>query len=225
MPAATCERYGPGFTPDREPAWRGRPKSLAPVMPGGGPSPGQVAPAWRTNLRPNHRVFAHPDLGTSLTGDQLPGHPRLRGHPDGGGSRCATAFRFRYGESDAQTLAIVHGLGYGGIRWTVDTRGWKGLGGPVHRLRCQPRTGRPAARRDRADARPRRRRCPRSRRRRAAVGDHRAPRSAATHSQQSATSSDRGREPPPPASRGTPPTPRSDSAGESLADVSAPPRP
>lgn len=35
-------------------------------------------------------------------------------------------FRFPYGDSDARTLADVHALGYGGIRWTVDTWGWKG---------------------------------------------------------------------------------------------------
>jgi peptidoglycan/xylan/chitin deacetylase (PgdA/CDA1 family)/cell wall-associated NlpC family hydrolase len=35
-------------------------------------------------------------------------------------------FRFPYGSSDARTLADVHALGYGGIRWTVDTLGWEG---------------------------------------------------------------------------------------------------
>jgi peptidoglycan-N-acetylglucosamine deacetylase len=35
-------------------------------------------------------------------------------------------FRFPYGDGDSRTLALVHGLGYGGIRWTVDTLGWKG---------------------------------------------------------------------------------------------------
>ena len=35
-------------------------------------------------------------------------------------------FRFPYGESDARTLGLVHALGYGGIRWTVDTLGWEG---------------------------------------------------------------------------------------------------
>lgn len=35
-------------------------------------------------------------------------------------------FRFPYGDSDARTLGVVHGLGYGGVRWTVDTLGWKG---------------------------------------------------------------------------------------------------
>jgi peptidoglycan/xylan/chitin deacetylase (PgdA/CDA1 family)/cell wall-associated NlpC family hydrolase len=35
-------------------------------------------------------------------------------------------FRFPYGSMDARTLADVHRLGYGGIRWTVDTLGWEG---------------------------------------------------------------------------------------------------
>lgn len=35
-------------------------------------------------------------------------------------------FRFPYGSSDSRVLADVHGLGYGGIRWTVDTLGWEG---------------------------------------------------------------------------------------------------
>jgi peptidoglycan/xylan/chitin deacetylase (PgdA/CDA1 family) len=35
-------------------------------------------------------------------------------------------FRFPYGSTDARVLADVHGLGYGGIRWTVDTLGWEG---------------------------------------------------------------------------------------------------
>lgn len=36
-------------------------------------------------------------------------------------------FRFPYGERDARTIALVNTLGYGSIRWTVDTLGWKGL--------------------------------------------------------------------------------------------------
>jgi peptidoglycan/xylan/chitin deacetylase (PgdA/CDA1 family) len=36
-------------------------------------------------------------------------------------------FRFPYGARDARTLAIVHGLGYASVRWTVDTWGWMGL--------------------------------------------------------------------------------------------------
>jgi len=37
-------------------------------------------------------------------------------------------FRFPYGDVDARVLADVHRLGYGGIRWTVDTLGWEGRG-------------------------------------------------------------------------------------------------
>ncbi len=35
-------------------------------------------------------------------------------------------FRFPYGSSNARVLADIHALGYGGIRWTVDTLGWEG---------------------------------------------------------------------------------------------------
>ena len=35
-------------------------------------------------------------------------------------------FRFPYGAVNARVLADVHSLGYGGIRWTVDTLGWEG---------------------------------------------------------------------------------------------------
>jgi hypothetical protein len=35
-------------------------------------------------------------------------------------------FRFPFGASNARTVAGVNSLGYGSIRWTVDTLGWKG---------------------------------------------------------------------------------------------------
>ncbi len=35
-------------------------------------------------------------------------------------------FRFPYGSTNARVLADAHDLGYGGIRWTVDTLGWEG---------------------------------------------------------------------------------------------------
>jgi peptidoglycan/xylan/chitin deacetylase (PgdA/CDA1 family) len=38
-------------------------------------------------------------------------------------------FRFPFGDSDARTLGLVNGLGYGSIRWTVDTLGWQGTSG------------------------------------------------------------------------------------------------
>jgi len=38
-------------------------------------------------------------------------------------------FRFPFGDRDARTMAIVNGLRYGSIRWTVDTLGWQGTSG------------------------------------------------------------------------------------------------
>lgn len=38
-------------------------------------------------------------------------------------------FRFPYGDRDKRTIGLVNGLGYGSIRWTVDTLGWKGTSG------------------------------------------------------------------------------------------------
>ena len=35
-------------------------------------------------------------------------------------------FRFPYGDRDARTIRLVNQLGYGSIRWTVDTLGWQG---------------------------------------------------------------------------------------------------
>jgi peptidoglycan/xylan/chitin deacetylase (PgdA/CDA1 family) len=42
------------------------------------------------------------------------------------GRQPAPLFRFPYGDSDWRTISIANRLGYGGIRWTVDTLGWKG---------------------------------------------------------------------------------------------------
>ena len=77
-------------------------------------------------------------------GNHTQTHPHLTDLPDGEVAaevtgaeqaiRDATGrdprplFRFPYGDVDARVLADVHGLGYGGIRWTVDTLGWEGRG-------------------------------------------------------------------------------------------------
>ncbi len=45
------------------------------------------------------------------------------------GHDCRPLFRFPFGDSDARTIGIANSLGYGGIRWTVDTLGWKGTSG------------------------------------------------------------------------------------------------
>jgi gamma-D-glutamyl-L-lysine dipeptidyl-peptidase len=77
----------------------------------------------------NH-TFSHPDL-TKLTDDQV--RSQLR--------RAATAirsatgqdpkpmFRFPFGARTAHLISLVNGMGYGSIRWTVDTLGWEGTSG------------------------------------------------------------------------------------------------
>ncbi|HXM58676.1 MAG TPA: polysaccharide deacetylase family protein [Candidatus Dormibacteraeota bacterium] len=89
----------------------------------------------------------YPDLARDIAarypvGNHTYSHPHLTGLADAqvrdeiarGEAAIETAtgrdphplFRFPYGEVDARTLGVVHGQGYGGIRWTVDTLGWKG---------------------------------------------------------------------------------------------------
>ena len=43
-----------------------------------------------------------------------------------GGTDTRPLFRFPYGDRNARTIAAVNGAGYGAVRWTVDTLGWKG---------------------------------------------------------------------------------------------------
>jgi len=38
-------------------------------------------------------------------------------------------FRFPFGDLDTRVLSLVNGLGYVGVRWTVDTLGWQGTSG------------------------------------------------------------------------------------------------
>jgi peptidoglycan/xylan/chitin deacetylase (PgdA/CDA1 family) len=38
-------------------------------------------------------------------------------------------FRFPYGARNSHTIAEVNALGYGSVRWTVDTLGWQGTTG------------------------------------------------------------------------------------------------
>jgi peptidoglycan-N-acetylglucosamine deacetylase len=45
------------------------------------------------------------------------------------GTSTRPLFRFPFGDRDARTIATVNRAGYGSIRWTVDTLGWKGTSG------------------------------------------------------------------------------------------------
>jgi peptidoglycan/xylan/chitin deacetylase (PgdA/CDA1 family) len=77
----------------------------------------------------NH-TFSHPHL-TQLS------NAAVRGEVRNGARAIHTAtavdprplFRFPYGDRDERTIALVNELGYGSIRWTVDTLGWKGVEG------------------------------------------------------------------------------------------------
>ena len=40
-------------------------------------------------------------------------------------------FRFPYGDTSAHTLAVVNGLGFAAVGWTVDTLGWEGTSSGV----------------------------------------------------------------------------------------------
>jgi peptidoglycan/xylan/chitin deacetylase (PgdA/CDA1 family) len=77
----------------------------------------------------NH-TDTHPDL-TKLTDAQV----RAQVTAAATRIRAATAydthplFRFPFGARDARTIGVVNGLGYVGVRWTVDTLGWKGTSG------------------------------------------------------------------------------------------------
>ena len=47
----------------------------------------------------------------------------------GAGRDPRPLLRFPYGDSDPHTIRTANRLGYGSIRWTVDTWGWKGTSG------------------------------------------------------------------------------------------------
>jgi peptidoglycan/xylan/chitin deacetylase (PgdA/CDA1 family) len=77
----------------------------------------------------NHSV-SHPDF-TSLSDAavvaEVDGAERtIR---DVAGVSTRPLFRFPFGDRDARTIGLVNDAGYGSIRWTVDTLGWKGTSG------------------------------------------------------------------------------------------------
>lgn len=48
-----------------------------------------------------------------------------------GGTDPRPWFRFPYGDRNSHTIAVVNGIGYVAVRWTVDTLGWKGTYGGI----------------------------------------------------------------------------------------------
>lgn len=88
----------------------------------------QIA-ASRSDAIGNH-TYAHQDL-TTLTDAQV----RAQVTQAQGAIAAAIGrdthplFRFPFGARDARTIGIVNSMGYGSIRWTVDTLGWEGTSG------------------------------------------------------------------------------------------------
>jgi peptidoglycan/xylan/chitin deacetylase (PgdA/CDA1 family) len=77
----------------------------------------------------NH-TYSHPDL-TTLT-DAAAGVEVRRAQriiATAAGEDPRPLFRFPYGSRDKRTIRLVNNVGYGSIRWTVDTLGWRGVEG------------------------------------------------------------------------------------------------
>jgi peptidoglycan/xylan/chitin deacetylase (PgdA/CDA1 family) len=88
--------------------------------------PGQASRIAGSYTIGNH-TYSHPDL-TELDDAAVAGQVTHAASviDSATGRDPHPLFRFPYGATDSRTLGIVHGLGYGGIRWTVDTLGWEG---------------------------------------------------------------------------------------------------
>lgn len=89
-----------------------------------------VARAIAVRYPVGDHTWTHPDL-TRLTDSQvrrqiLTGARLIRAAT---GRTTRPLFRFPYGSRDARTIRIVNSLGYGSIRWSVDTLGWMGTSG------------------------------------------------------------------------------------------------
>jgi peptidoglycan-N-acetylglucosamine deacetylase len=77
----------------------------------------------------NHS-YSHPDFTTlddGAIGNELDRTAEVIAAVSGQDPR--PLFRFPFGARDARTINAVNGRGYGSIRWTVDTLGWKGTTG------------------------------------------------------------------------------------------------
>jgi peptidoglycan/xylan/chitin deacetylase (PgdA/CDA1 family) len=77
----------------------------------------------------NH-TYDHPDL-TTLTDAQVRAEVAQAQSAIASttGRDTYPLFRFPFGARDARTIAIVNSMGYGSVRWTVDTLGWEGTTG------------------------------------------------------------------------------------------------
>jgi peptidoglycan/xylan/chitin deacetylase (PgdA/CDA1 family) len=93
--------------------------------------PGRAAAIGNRYAVGNH-TFNHPDL-TELARRAI--RRQLgRAHRaivNRAGADPHPLFRYPFGAGDQRTLTIVKDLGYGSVRWTIDTLGWKGAGAGI----------------------------------------------------------------------------------------------
>lgn len=77
----------------------------------------------------NH-TWTHPDL-TSLTDAQVRQQVTMGAQliQAASGRDPRPLFRFPFGARNTRTIGLVNALGYGSVRWTVDTLGWMGTSG------------------------------------------------------------------------------------------------
>ena len=89
----------------------------------------QIA-ASPSNAIGNH-TYDHPDNLTSMTDAQVQAEVSQADSwiADTTGRHTFPLFRFPFGARDSRTIGIVNSMGYGSIRWTVDTLGWQGISG------------------------------------------------------------------------------------------------
>ena len=72
----------------------------------------------------------HPDF-TTLTRTQQRGQISRAAQAIAavGGGDTRPIFRFPFGARNTSTISVINGMGYGSIRWTVDSLGWQGTSG------------------------------------------------------------------------------------------------
>lgn len=92
-------------------------------------NPSRVAQIVAAGHRIGNHSATHPRF-TGLSDEQiarevLGAEEQIRA----GGADPRPLFRFPFGDRDARTIATANDLDYVAVRWTVDTLGWKGVGG------------------------------------------------------------------------------------------------
>jgi peptidoglycan/xylan/chitin deacetylase (PgdA/CDA1 family) len=94
----------------------------------------QVYPALAAAIGSRYPVgnhsFTHPDLTRLSDAEVIDEVQRAASAiEDATGRDTHPMFRFPFGATDAHLISLLNSLGYGCIRWSVDTLGWEGTSG------------------------------------------------------------------------------------------------